>query len=96
MTSPPTSTTTHTTSFTMFKSILPSRKMSDSDFLMITSPVDSHKENYPAMPPTATATTKTKSKKSKGKESPMEAMAMDQAFDQLLVRRRSITEQVLC
>ena len=71
----------------MFKSILPSRKMSDGDFFMITSPVDSHKENYPAMPPPASTTAKTKTKKSKGKESPVEAMETEQAFDQLLVRR---------
>ncbi|KIP10477.1 hypothetical protein PHLGIDRAFT_84977 [Phlebiopsis gigantea 11061_1 CR5-6] len=67
----------------MFKSILPSRKMSDGDFFMITSPVDSHKENYPAMPPPATPT-KTKTKKSKGKESPVDTMETEQAFDQLL------------
>ena len=62
--------------------------MSDGDFFMITSPVDSHKENYPAMPPPTTATTKTKTKKSRGKESPVEAVETEQAFDQLLVRRR--------
>lgn len=38
------------------------------------------------MPPTTTATAKAKSKKSKGRESPVEAMETEQAFDQLLVR----------
>ena len=64
--------------------------MSDGDFFMVTSPADSHKENYPVVAPAVTISTKTKAKKSKGKDSPVEAMAMDQAFDQLLVRRRSL------
>ena len=69
----------------MFKSILPSRKMPDADFLIVSPQVDSHKENYPT---SAMNTTKTKSKKSKDKESPvsMDVVQTEQAFDQLLVR----------
>lgn len=73
----------------MFKSILPSRKMSETDFFMVTPPVDSHKENYPALA-TTTNTTKSKpekQKKSKSKDSPVETFETEQAFDQLLVRR---------
>ena len=71
----------------MFKSILPSRKMPDADFLIVTPQTDSHKENYPALS-SAPATTKTKSKKSKDKDTPMviDAEQTEQAFDELLVR----------
>ncbi|GJE96199.1 hypothetical protein PsYK624_123930 [Phanerochaete sordida] len=67
----------------MFKSILPSRKLPDSDFLIVTPQADSHKENYPAP---AVNTTKTKSKKSKDKDAPapMDVVQTEQAFDQLL------------
>ncbi|EKM58484.1 uncharacterized protein PHACADRAFT_117477 [Phanerochaete carnosa HHB-10118-sp] len=67
----------------MFKSILPSRKLSDTDFLMVTAQADSHKENYPASPMN---TTRAKLKKSKDKDSPvaMDLVQTEEAFDQLL------------
>ncbi|KAI0687738.1 armadillo-type protein [Cytidiella melzeri] len=73
----------------MFKSILPSKKLPDPDFFMVTSPTsptEGAKENYPALS-TAANTTKTRSekpKKPKGKGSPVEPVAMEQAFDKLL------------
>ncbi|KAI0342708.1 hypothetical protein BDW22DRAFT_1357179 [Trametopsis cervina] len=73
----------------MFKSILPSRKIPDAEFFMVTSPTsptEGSKENYPALN-TTTNTTKSraeKPKKSKSKESPVEPVAMEQAFDKLL------------
>ena len=71
----------------MFKSILPSRKMPDAEFLIVTPQTDSHKENYPALS-SATNTTKTKTKKSKDKDTPMviDTEQTEQAFDELLVR----------
>lgn len=84
------STTTATTP-TMFKSILPSRKLPDGDFLMVTSPLDGAKENYPALTATTNMTTKFKPdkvKKSKSRDSPVQPVATEQAFDQLLVRGR--------
>jgi hypothetical protein len=74
----------------MFKSILPSKKVPDADFFMVTSPTlpsEGAKENYPALA-TTTNTTKIraeKPKKSKTKDLPMEPVAMEQAFDKLLV-----------
>lgn len=73
----------------MFKSILPSRKLPDGDFLMVTSPLDGSKENYPALTTTTNMTTKLKVKKSKSRDSPVEPVATEQAFDQLLVRARA-------
>lgn len=73
----------------MFKSILPSKRLPDSDFFMVTptSPTEGSKENFPALA-TATNTTKTrveKPKKSKTKDATIEPVAMEQAFDKLLV-----------
>lgn len=80
----------------MFKSILPSRKIPDAEFFMVTSPTsptEGSKENYPALN-TTTNTTKSraeKPKKSKSKDSPVEPVAMEQAFDKLLVSRAGLT-----
>lgn len=73
----------------MFKSILPSKRLPDSDFFMVTptSPTEGSKENFPALAP-ATNTTKTrveKPRKSKTKDATIEPVAMEQAFDKLLV-----------
>jgi hypothetical protein len=74
----------------MFKSILPSRKVPDGDFFMVTPPADSLKENYPALGTASTnhapkAKTE-KRKKSKDQETPPDVAVTEQAFDQLLVR----------
>lgn len=75
----------------MFKSILPSKRLPDADFFMVTSPTEGSKENFPAL---ATVTTNTplaknrgvdKVKRGKTKETSLEPVAMEQAFDKLLV-----------
>lgn len=79
----------------MFKSILPSKKVPDAEFHMITPPVDSSKENYPAFAPANTGKTRLdKPKKSKSKDTtPVEPAAMEEAFDRLLVgARRHVTQ----
>ena len=73
----------------MFKSILSSKKNSDPDFFMVTPQVDSSKENYPAWtnPASPAKTRPEKPKKSRTKDTPAEPVAMEEAFDKLLVSR---------
>ena len=71
----------------MLKSLLPSRKLPDADFTMLTSPVDptaNGKENYPVAGTNASRLRGEKSKKSKGKEVSQD-VPTEQAFDRLLV-----------
>lgn len=71
----------------MFKSILPSKKVPDAEFFMVTPQVDSSKENYPAWgsAPNTAKTRADKPKKSKSKDTSFEPVAMEEAFDKLLV-----------
>ena len=78
----------------MFKSILPSRKVPDSDFFMVTQPIES-KENYPVGTSVSKAKTE-KRKKSKDQESTPDAMQTEQAFDQLLVRHDLVLSSEPC
>ena len=70
----------------MLKSILPSRKVPDADFTMVTSPPEpaNGKENYPTIPTNLARLRGDKSKKSKGKEV-IQDVQTEQAFDKLLV-----------
>ena len=74
----------------MLKSILPSRKIPDADFTMVTAaPADevaNGKENYPAVTSNFSRLRGDKSKKSKGKEV-NQGIHMEAAFDKLLVSR---------
>lgn len=88
----PLSTTTtnsliHEQKSIMFKSILPSKKIPDSEFFMVTPQAVSSKENYPAWTSNGNVSKPRieKSRKSKGKDTPVESVAMEEAFDKLLV-----------
>ena len=77
----------------MFKSILPSRKLPDADFTMLTSPPEplTHgKENYPAMVNNIARLRGEKVKKSKGKEVSQD-VPTEQAFDKLLVSSHCVS-----
>ena len=74
----------------MFKSILPSRKVPDGEFCIVSPPADSHKENYPATvgPASTVSAPKVKTeKRKKAKEQDVvpDVAQTEQAFDQLLV-----------
>lgn len=78
-------TTFTTLTSTMFKSILPSRKLPDTDFTMVTpDPALNGKENYPAIGTNVSRLRGEKSKKSKGKEV-NQSIPTEQAFAKLLV-----------
>lgn len=77
----------HDPSHTMLKSLLPSRKLPDAEFTMLTSPVDpaaNGKENYPMAGTNVSRLRGEKNKKSKGKEVNKD-VPTEQAFDKLLV-----------
>lgn len=77
----------HEPFYTMLKSLLPSRKLPDAEFTMLTSPVDpavNGKENYPMAGTNVSRLRGDKNKKSKGKEVNKD-IPTEQAFDKLLV-----------
>ncbi|KAJ3557949.1 hypothetical protein NM688_g1197 [Phlebia brevispora] len=73
----------------MLKSLLPSRKLPDAEFTMLTTGLDppvNGKENYPAVGTNVSRLRGEKTKKHKGKEVSQE-VPTEQAFDKLLVCR---------
>lgn len=77
----------------MFKSILPSKRIPDSEFTMITTATDptfNGKENHPALTVTTNVPKprqeKEKTKKSKGKAQPLSTGDVEYEFTRLMVR----------
>ena len=83
----------------MLKSILPSRKIPDAEFTMLTGAhadeAANGKENYPAVPSNFSRLRGEKSKKSKGKDV-NQGVPMEAAFDKLLVSLTLLLRRPSC